>query len=149
MKYSKSTGGFYDQSIHDVIPSDAVEITTEKWQSLIDAQAKGQMIKADKAGNPIAVDRPDPTGQELIDLCISAVQKNLDSVAKSWGYDSLLSAASYANSSNLQFKAESEALISWRDQCWTKAYELVGNAAPKSVEDFLSQLPKSPVKPSI
>ena len=73
MKYSKSTNGFYDPEINTTIPDDAVEITVEKWQSLMTAQANGQMIKADKAGNPVAVDHPDPTGQELITLCFDHI----------------------------------------------------------------------------
>lgn len=57
MFYSKSTGGFYDRRIHlDNIPSDAVEITREKYNELISGQASGQVINIDKNGHPVLQD---------------------------------------------------------------------------------------------
>ena len=61
MFYSKSTGGFYDASIHgDNIPDDAVEITAEKHAALFAAQSSGQQITADEDGYPVAIDLPQP-----------------------------------------------------------------------------------------
>ncbi|MES2587022.1 MAG: hypothetical protein V4536_08895 [Pseudomonadota bacterium] len=83
----------------------------------------------------------------------SAAQNLLDSVAKSWGYDSVVSAASYASSTNAQFKAEALALITWRDEVWGSAYALLASieggkkSAPKSVDDFLAGLPLAPDRP--
>ena len=37
MFYSFSTRGFYDRSVHKVIPDDAVEISQELYRKLIDA----------------------------------------------------------------------------------------------------------------
>lgn len=53
--YSKSTGGFYDDSIHSAtqIPTDAVPITEAVWQALLAGQSEGQTIVADANGNPI------------------------------------------------------------------------------------------------
>ena len=56
MLYAKSTGGFYDPSINATIPPDAVQITNDQYHSLLTAQSAGQVITADKNGNPIAVD---------------------------------------------------------------------------------------------
>lgn len=57
MFYAKSTGGFYDRSVHgDNIPADAVEVSSEQHQALLAAQASGQVITSDAAGNPISVD---------------------------------------------------------------------------------------------
>jgi hypothetical protein len=63
MYFSKSTGGFYDDSIHTAaqIPSDAVVITTTVWQDMLAGQAAGDTISADSNGNPILVPPPTPT----------------------------------------------------------------------------------------
>ena len=66
MFYSKSTGGFYASEIHgDNIPADAVEITAEEHQALIEGQSKGKRIVADENGYPFLADPPAPTGEEL------------------------------------------------------------------------------------
>ena len=57
LHYAKSTNGFYHDDIHEVIPEDAVEITPEHHQSLMDAQATGKVIKSDENGHPVAVER--------------------------------------------------------------------------------------------
>jgi hypothetical protein len=65
MFYSKSTGGFYNPAIHTNIPVDAVEISEEYWNELLDGQAIGKMIVANDEGYPVLVDRPGPTTAEL------------------------------------------------------------------------------------
>lgn len=52
MFYSAQTGGFYDRAIHTNIPADAVEITREEWQGLLEGQAAGKVIVAGKGGKP-------------------------------------------------------------------------------------------------
>lgn len=62
MKYSKSTGGFYDTAIHgNNIPADAVEITREDHAELLAGQSDGRLIQADTKGRPVLVDLPPPT----------------------------------------------------------------------------------------
>lgn len=64
--YAKSTGGFYDSEIHcDNIPSDSVRITSDNHAALMRAQSEGKQIVADENGNPIAVDPPAPTADQL------------------------------------------------------------------------------------
>ena len=56
MLYSKSTGGFYDRSIHgDNIPADATDEATWAFShaQLLQGQSEGKIISADAAGNPI------------------------------------------------------------------------------------------------
>lgn len=56
MKYSKSTGGFYSLKIHgNNIPTDAVELTSTEYNSLLEAQALGKFITADIRGYPTAI----------------------------------------------------------------------------------------------
>lgn len=83
MFFAKSTGGFYDAAIHgDNIPTDAVEITNEEHAALLDAQSNGKVIQADKNGNPVAVDPPPPTQEEL-ELIAAAEAKKLKNLALS------------------------------------------------------------------
>ena len=72
MYYSKSTGGFYDPSIHSSIPRDAVEITTEKHRELIEGQSNGMIISANEFGEPILVNAPAPTPEEIQTAVIAA-----------------------------------------------------------------------------
>nr|DAY07313.1 MAG TPA: hypothetical protein [Caudoviricetes sp.] len=51
--YSKSTGGFYDTTIHASIPEDAVWITDEQHAELLAGQSNGQVIMPDKDGKPV------------------------------------------------------------------------------------------------
>ena len=51
--YSKSTGGFYDSTIHTTWPEDAVWITDEQHAELLAGQSSGQVIMPDKDGKPV------------------------------------------------------------------------------------------------
>ena len=59
MFYSKTTGGFYDKDIHETIPSDAVEISREIYNDLMENQAYGKVISSDLDGYPILIDSID------------------------------------------------------------------------------------------
>ncbi|MDF3936647.1 DUF4376 domain-containing protein [Pseudomonas citronellolis] len=53
MFYSKSTGGFYVTDIHgSAIPSDAVEISQEDYDALMQGQAEGKVIASTADGRP-------------------------------------------------------------------------------------------------
>lgn len=56
--YSPSTRGFYDTGIHTEgsIPADKRVVSDAVYTALMAAQASGQEIKPDAAGDPIAVD---------------------------------------------------------------------------------------------
>lgn len=51
--FSASTNGFYDSEIHTTIPTDAVQVTKERYNELIVNQANGGPITSDSNGNPI------------------------------------------------------------------------------------------------
>lgn len=51
--YSKSTGGFYDSTIHTTWPEDAVWITDEQHAELLAGQSAGQVIMPGKDGKPV------------------------------------------------------------------------------------------------
>lgn len=57
MFYSPSNQGFFDPSLHgNKIPDDAVEITEERHEELMGAQANGKEIVPGEDGFPILVD---------------------------------------------------------------------------------------------
>jgi hypothetical protein len=59
MKYSKTTGGFYDEAIHGSnIPTDAVEITAAQHKVLLDGQSAGKPIKSAANGHPFNEEPP-------------------------------------------------------------------------------------------
>ncbi|WP_153716782.1 hypothetical protein [Eikenella corrodens] len=55
--YSKTTGGFYDNQIHNVLPEDAVKITAEYHATLLAGQAQGKTIMPGKDGKPVLAPR--------------------------------------------------------------------------------------------
>lgn len=61
MLFSKSECGFYDREITANIPADAVEISREQWQALLEGQSQGKVIAADARGFPVLKDPPPPT----------------------------------------------------------------------------------------
>ena len=59
MFYSKSTGGFYSTEIHgSAIPSDAVSLTGDEYEALMQGQADGFVIVGNTAGSPELASRP-------------------------------------------------------------------------------------------
>ncbi|EOZ7480728.1 tail fiber assembly protein [Enterobacter asburiae] len=67
MYYAKSTGGFYTPAINGKnIPDDAIEITEDEYLGLLQAQADGKIITSDDKGNPVAIDPPPLTQEELV-----------------------------------------------------------------------------------
>lgn len=77
--YSKSTAGFYSDDIHGKnIPDDSVEITNEKWLELLNGQAGGKIIAADKKGYPVLTDPPPLTHNQLVEIAEAEKKSRLD-----------------------------------------------------------------------
>ena len=95
---------------------------------------------------------PSPPAPTVTDF-ENAVQNWLDAGAKAWRYESILSAASYANSTVTQFKNEALALIAWRDAVWNACYTTLAavqtgtQAAPVSTAALIATLPAQPTQP--
>jgi hypothetical protein len=85
----------------------------------------------------------------------AAVQTNLDTFAQTWGYNNLLSAASYASSTVAQYKADATALIAWRDATWQMVESLQAQLTdgtvqlPATAAAFLAMLPDAPARPVV
>lgn len=73
-------------------------------------------------GETYSADQPvlAPTQAQVIATLEAAVQTYMDAQAQGAGYDSLLSAVSYAGSA--KFGAQAGAFIAWRDACWSYCY---------------------------
>lgn len=53
-----------------------------------------------------------------------AVQRHIDAMARSRGYDDIVSACSYAAAPN-RFQAEGAALVAWRAAVWDACYQIM------------------------
>lgn len=77
---------------------------------------------------------------------VDIVQAHMDKQVQTRGYDSLLSACSYATSQNLPFQTEAQACVMWRDAVWMQCYSILAQvqqgtmAVPTSTE-LLDMLP--------
>lgn len=74
------------------------------------------------------------------------VQKYLDTLARSRGYDSMLSLCTYYGSTNASFAAEGVAGCTLRDRSWEVLYGIfsevsVGHRTMPSVQEVLDELP--------
>jgi len=147
MNYAKSTGGFYDTTIHgDNIPADAVEITDGEHQVLLEGQSQGKLIVADAAGRPVLQDPPPPTAEQIMAQYDAAVQQRLDDFAKTRNYTNIMSAATYATSTVPKFKAEGQYAVEARDATWAKCYEVLaaveaGTRPMPTLEELIAELP--------
>lgn len=77
---------------------------------------------------------------------IIAIQIMLDSTAQEKGYDSILSACTYANSVVPKFKAEGQACVEWRDNVWYTCHNLLskleaGEIAKPTIQEVLQSMP--------
>lgn len=79
MFYSKTTGGFYDRTIHgDNIPADAIEITAEEHAALLEGQSQGKLIQADENGYPFLAEPPLPTPEQILIKQLAEAQAYLE-----------------------------------------------------------------------
>lgn len=96
-------------------------------------------------GNAVIIDELKRVPIVIKDIEI-AVQKTIDDLAVSMGYDNVVSACSYAGSPHPKFGVEGTALRDYRDACWDKCYELLasfeaGDIEELSVDEVINQLP--------
>lgn len=62
---SKSTSGFYDVSINEIIPADAIPITAERRRELLDGQSTGKVIDFSPDTGPVLIDPPQASPEVL------------------------------------------------------------------------------------
>lgn len=80
-------------------------------------------------------------------VIVAAAQKRLDDFAKTRGYDGILSAATYAASTNEQFAAEGVYAVAARDAMWGALYTMLAEVEagtrpiPSSFDDIEGEMP--------
>ena len=77
---------------------------------------------------------------------VQATQQRLDDFAKTRNYDGILSAATYASSTNTTFQAEGQRAVQLRDDTWQALYNILGQVATQGrvvtkFEDIEGDLP--------
>lgn len=75
----------------------------------------------------------------------TAVQVHLDAAAKAAGYDSILSACSYAGYAN-PFQAEGQSFVVWRGSVWEYCYAQLalvqaGTRTAPTIDELIAELP--------
>jgi hypothetical protein len=84
--------------------------------------------------------------EQLKSSIITAVQLRLDTFAQTRNYDNILSATTYATSTNVKFQAEGQRCVELRDNTWAALYSILeeveaGTLAVSSFDDIESSLP--------
>lgn len=77
--------------------------------------------------NPPYEPTPEEQQEAIKQQLTEAVQRYMDTAARSRGYDGILSVCSYINTGNTKFDAEGEACRIWRSAVWAKCYEIMDN----------------------
>lgn len=146
MIYSAQTGGFYIPEIHgNDIPIDAVEVTKEQYEQLMNGQLSGQRIVAGTSGYPVLSAPPPPSESEIVSKYETALDNHLDSVAQSYRYADRTRLALRAGYPN-QHQVLATAFGTWMDTCNDIAkqrYQEVkaGTATLPTLDEFLALLP--------
>lgn len=91
------------------------------------------------------VQTPEEIQSEKQRLVETTVQQILDDEAKANGYDSIISACTYATSTGT-FGAEGQSFVNWRDAVWTHLYALLasvqnGTITEPTLEEIIAGLP--------
>lgn len=77
----------------------------------------------------------------------AAVQQRLDDFARTRNYDGVLSACTYATSTNAQFASEGQYCVTARDNTWAKLYQIMAEVEagtrpmPTGYTDIEAELP--------
>lgn len=94
----------------------------------------------------VIVDKaPEQIEQAIQHKLTVGVQAYLDSQAQEKGYDSILSACSYASYSNI-FQQEAISFLEWRSNVWAYAYQVIDDIKSETrtiptIEQLLAELP--------
>lgn len=96
---------------------------------------------------PVEVELAPQTQEQIVKGFVEAVQSFMDSKAQELNYDSIFTAITYENDTNVKFAKEAEAFKAWRSQVWTICYAvldevLAGTRNTPTKEELLALLPE-------
>lgn len=106
----------------------------------------GQWVQAWKVV-PLTADEIAQQQQALQETIVAQTQQRLDNFARTRGYDSILSAATYATSTAVKFAAEGRYCVEARDATWLRLYAILAEveagqrSAPNGFADIENELP--------
>jgi len=148
MHYSPSRHAFFLAGLHPDMPADAVEISNELHQALMQAQSEGKRIEPGPDGLPVAVDPPPPSAELNKAVLTHHVQRHLDAEARALGYDSIATAVTYADEPAVaEWQEQGIAFREWRSRVWAAAFAALEQQPLPSPQELIALLPTSPVLP--
>lgn len=140
----------------DALPG-GIEITQEQYNEAVGAIVAGyevSVLNGELSFTPKNVEPVEGSDEGppedlalLAAYCTRHVQAYLDGVAKSYGYDNISTAVTYAEESSvLKFQREGLAFREWRSLCWEHCYFLLelakqGEPRPQTLEELINSLP--------
>ncbi|MBP6897369.1 MAG: hypothetical protein KBC94_23375 [Pseudacidovorax sp.] len=89
----------------------------------------------------------EPSPEERVKALQTAVQGQLDAVARALGYDGIFTAVTYADEPAVpRFQAEGQALRAWRSQVWAACYSVLaavqaGEREEPTMAELVAELP--------
>jgi len=96
----------------------------------------------------------EPTEMEIIAAGIAGIDQLLNTTAKSYGYDSIVTMCSYASSmaesasaTVARYRTEGQAALEWRSLCYAKGEEIrdavkAGERAQPTVAELVAEMPQ-------
>lgn len=145
--YSAETNAFHDPLIDHNIPDDAVPVTDELRQQILDEEYSGSMVRVPGPdGLPRTVPRQDSEAT-IIRRFERRVQQWLDDLAKRHGYDSIMTAVSYANEYSIpRFQEQGAAFRHLRSLVWDHCYATLdavkrGEQPMPDIDQFIAGMP--------
>ncbi|KQZ34304.1 hypothetical protein [Massilia sp. Root1485] len=115
---------------------------------LIDPAAADAWVnyRANEARDGVELAPAVPPPPPAVPDYVTAVQAMMDAKAQERRYDNILSACTYATSTQAKFQAEGQACVAWRDAVWSRCYELMadvdsGTIAQPTIDELLAMLP--------
>lgn len=84
--------------------------------------------------------------EEIQSMLAAGVQQHLDNFARTRGYESMLSACTYATSTNSRFAPEGQYCVAARDDTWAMCYQILeevqqGLRPTPTLNELLAMLP--------
>lgn len=129
---------------------DAVKISDEDYITLINNDGRLTVDIVDGVAKIVPKSVPDPTPEQLTARFTGLIQRRLDTWAQSYGYDGILSMATYAASKVPRFAREGQAAVALRDDTWAAAGQVLadvqgGARSVPTADDLDAALPALPV----